>query len=61
MSDRVEAEIRPVAKGTTLDLGIAFEPNSSQPSPLSAQSLRRLGRMVKGNPNRKFMLGITLK
>ena len=61
MSDRVEAEIRPVAKGTTLDLGIAFEPNSSQPSPLSAQSLRRLGRMVKGNPDRKFMLGITLK
>ena len=61
MSDRVEAEIRPVAKGTTLELGIAFEPNSSQPSPLSAQSLRRLGRMVKGNPNRKFMLGITLK
>ena len=61
MSDRVEAEIRPVAKGTTLELGIAFEPNSSQPSPLSAQSLRRLGRMVKGNPDRKFMLGITLK
>ena len=61
MSDRVEAEIRPVAKGTTLELGIAFEPNSSQPSSLSAQSLRRLGRMVKGNPDRKFMLGITLK
>lgn len=61
MSDKVEAEIKPLTKGTTMELGIEFEANSAALSASSTQSLRRLSRMVKGNPNRKFTLDVTLQ
>lgn len=60
VSDKVEAEIKPLTKGTTLALGIDFEANSSRLSSNSTQSLRRLSRMVKGNPDIKFLLDVTL-
>lgn len=61
MSDKVEAEIIPLTKGTTLELEIEFETNSSHLSSSSTQSLRRLSRMIKGNPDRKFVLDVTLQ
>jgi hypothetical protein len=60
MSDQVEAVIKPLSPGTELELGIEFEPTTSGLSPSSTQSLRRLSRMVKGNPDRKFVLDVTL-
>ncbi|MEQ8362211.1 MAG: hypothetical protein RH948_05025 [Cyclobacteriaceae bacterium] len=60
MSDNVEAVIKPLSKGTELELGIEFEPATSGLSPSATQSLRRLSRMVKGNPDRKFVLDVTL-
>ena len=60
MYDQVEAVIKPLSKGTELELGIDFEPASSNLSASSTQSLRRLSRMVKGNADRQFVLDITL-
>lgn len=60
MSDKVEAVIKPLAKGTELELAIEFEPATSSLSASSAQSLRRLTRMVKGNSDRKFVVDVTL-
>lgn len=60
MSDKVEAVIKPLAKGTELELGIEFEPRTSNLSNSSTQSLRRLTRMVKGNSDRQFVVDVTL-
>jgi hypothetical protein len=61
MSDKVEAVIKPLTKGTELELGIEFKPTTASLSPSSTQSLRRLTRMVKGNPDKKFVLDVTLQ
>ncbi|MFZ1806611.1 MAG: hypothetical protein WAU36_05290 [Cyclobacteriaceae bacterium] len=61
MSDKVEAVIKPLAKGTELNLGIEFEPTTANLSASATQSLRRLGRMIKGNPDKNFVLDITLQ
>ncbi|MCB0493684.1 MAG: PD40 domain-containing protein [Cyclobacteriaceae bacterium] len=61
MSDKVEAVIKPLTKGTELELGIEFKSTTASLSPSSTQSLRRLTRMVKGNPDKKFVLDVTLQ
>lgn len=58
--DKIAAEIKPIAKGTQVDLAISFEPNSSTLSTNSMQELRRVARMVKGNSNYKFGLDLSL-
>lgn len=61
MTDQVDAFITPIAKGTEIDLGISYKPRTSNLSDASTQSLRRLSRMVKGNPNRKFTIDVLLQ
>lgn len=60
LTDRVEAVIKPLTRGTELELGIDYKPHASELTSSSTQSLRRLGRMIRGNSDRKFMLDITL-
>jgi len=59
--DNVDIQIKPIAKGVELDLGVEFNPNSSDLAITSTQELRRLSRMVNGNSNRKFVIDVTLQ
>ncbi len=58
--DRVEASIVPISIGTQMDLAIAFEPYATATTSYSAQELKRVARMVKGNPDFKFQLDVVL-
>ena len=50
--DRLEASLGPASTGSEVILeGLSFKPNSSQISETSAQELRRLTRMIQGNPS----------
>ncbi len=61
LSDKVELALRPVAKGTVLDLeGISFKPFASSFSDTSSPELKRLARMVKGNSNHTFQIEVAL-
>lgn len=60
ISDKIDVEIKPLTKGTELELGIKFKPGGIQPIASAAQSLRMLSRLVNGNANRKFLVDITL-
>lgn len=60
MFEQVNATLKPVVKGTELELAIDFESYSSKIVGSSAQELRRLVRMVKGNANHKFTIDVSL-
>lgn len=60
MFEQVDATLKPVVKGTELELAIDFEPYHSTIAGSSAQELRRLVRMTKGNPNHKFSIDVSL-
>ncbi len=59
--EKVSAALKPVASGDEIELaGISFKPNSFELTPGSSQELRRVVRMVKGNPSFQFNIDITL-
>jgi outer membrane protein OmpA-like peptidoglycan-associated protein len=61
MLERIEATLLPVTQGTVIDLeGVQFKEGSSTISPSSAQELRRLVRLIQGNPERSFSIEVTL-
>lgn len=61
ISDKVTVEIKPIVKGTEIELeGIHFDPHTATINTTSTQELRRLERLVKGNPSRKFLIDVTL-
>ena len=61
MLEKVNVNLKAAMPGDEIDLvGIFFEPNSSELSPTSAQELRRLIRMIRGNPDKFFSIMVTL-
>ncbi|MEQ9592661.1 MAG: hypothetical protein RLN86_08690 [Cyclobacteriaceae bacterium] len=59
--ETIEAPIEPISQSTEIDLsGIAFEPFSPKLSKFSAQELRRLVRLIKGNTDHRFQIEVTL-
>ena len=58
--EKVDATISPVTKGIELELAVEFEPSSSRIELSSELELRRITRLVKGNPERKFLLNVML-
>ena len=61
ISDKVDAALSRVTKGTVMELdGISFKPFTSSLSETAIPELKRLARMVKGNPNNTFALEVTL-
>ncbi len=60
MFERIAATLNPVAKGTEIELAIDFESYSSKIASSSAQELRRLARLVKGNSSHQFIIDVAL-
>ncbi|HEY5691868.1 MAG TPA: hypothetical protein VIS49_10455, partial [Cyclobacteriaceae bacterium] len=60
MFEQVNATLNPIAKGTELELAIDFETYTSRITESSAQELRRLARLVKGNASQKFSIDVSL-
>lgn len=60
MFEQMNATLKPVTKGTEIELAIDFRPYTSQIAESSGQELRRLARLVKGNSNHKFSIDVTL-
>jgi len=59
--ESVEAILKPIAKGDEIELpGISFIPHGIEITQTSRQELRRLTRLLKGNPTLKFNLDVTL-
>lgn len=61
MVERLQASLAPAASGNSIDLdGLWFEPGSSLISASSNEELRRLVRMIHGNPDKSFSIEVTL-
>lgn len=61
ISEKVEASLKAVAAGDEIDLpGLTFKPHSITLAAGSSQELRRLLRLMKGNPSLKFDVNVTL-
>lgn len=61
MVERLQATLAPAAAGDGIDLdGLWFEPNSTAISPSSAEEIRRLVRLIRGNPDKSFSIEVTL-
>ncbi|HEY5823564.1 MAG TPA: hypothetical protein VIT44_04320 [Cyclobacteriaceae bacterium] len=59
--EKVAATLKPVAVGDEIELaGVSFKSNSFELATSSNQELRRVVRMIKGNPTLSFNLDITL-
>lgn len=58
--EKVDVTLSQVTKGVELELALEFEPTSSKIKSTSAQELRRLARLVKGNGAHKFLLDVSL-
>lgn len=58
--DKIEPSVSEISSQTELELNIQFDPSSTKVSPFSVQEIKRVARMVKGNPNRSFALDVTL-
>lgn len=59
--EKVSVTLKPAAPGDEIALeGISFHPNSSEISPTSSQELRRLTRLITGNPDKSFSVLVTL-
>ena len=62
MLERVEATLLPLTTGMIIDLeGVQFGPASTSISSSSVQELRRLARLIQGNPGRSFGIEVTLQ
>lgn len=60
INDRIEATIAPIRAGDEIELaGIGFKNYTAEISPTSDEALRRLARLVKGNPANRFVLDLT--
>lgn len=60
--EKLSATLKPVAAGDEIELaGISFKPNSFELTPASNQELRRVVRMIKGNPAMQFNIDLMLK
>ncbi len=60
MADRIDVEIKPLTVGTEMSLGLTFKPRAAEVASSGVQDIRRLVRLVKGNPNRKFLIDVKL-
>ena len=61
ISENVNISLSSLAFGDVVELnGLSFKPFSSELTPGSTQELRRLVRMIKGNPSYKFTIDISL-
>jgi outer membrane protein OmpA-like peptidoglycan-associated protein len=59
--EKISAILKPLAHGDEIELaGVSFKPNSIELTPASNQELRRVVRLIKGNPSLNFNLDITL-
>ncbi len=59
--EKVSANIKPVESGDEIILdGITFKPGSSELAPTSQQELRRLQRVIQGNPGKSFSIQVTM-
>ena len=59
--EKVSATIKAAALGDEIPLnGISFKPYTSEIDPASSQDLRRIARMIHGNPERSFSIVVTL-
>lgn len=60
LTDNIKVEIKPIVVGTEFELAIAYKAGTADLAESSNQGLRRLTRMVNGNPNKKFAIDVTL-
>ncbi|MDZ4715580.1 MAG: hypothetical protein SH819_08935 [Cytophagales bacterium] len=61
MMAKVDATLSAVVAGDAIDVeGVAFEPGASSIHPSAAQELRRLLRLIEGNPENSFSIEVTL-
>ena len=61
ISGNEEITLKPLASGDVIELnGLSFQPFSSELTASSTQELRRLVRMIKGNPSYKFNIEVSL-
>jgi hypothetical protein len=59
--EKVDANIKPAESGDEIALdGISFKPGSSELAPTSQQELRRLQRLIQGNPGKSFSVLVTM-
>ncbi|HWA33769.1 MAG TPA: hypothetical protein VG737_06550 [Cyclobacteriaceae bacterium] len=59
--EKVNTSIKPADSGDEIDLeGIAFKPGTSELTSTSQQELRRLQRLIQGNPGKSFSLLVTM-
>lgn len=59
--DKVDVSIKPISIGTEIDLAVDFEKYSARTTPYSLHELRRVARMIKGNPDFKFQIDVVLQ
>lgn len=60
--EKVTATLKPLSSGDEIELaGISFKPNTSELSPSSSQELRRLVRLMQGNPSVYFSIQVSLQ
>jgi hypothetical protein len=60
--EKVSVALKPASAGDEIVLdGITFKPGTSELEPTAAQELRRVLRMMGGNPNRSFKVSIILQ
>ena len=60
--EKATATLKPLSPGDEIELGgISFKPNSSEMSPSSSQELRRLVRLMQGNPSFHFSVQVSLQ
>ena len=59
--EKVSINLKPASSGDEVALeGISFKANSHEINPSSNQELRRLTRMIQGNPDKSFSVLVTL-
>ena len=59
--EKVNISLKKVSAGDEIELpGLSFKPYSTDVSSTSTQELRRLVRLIKGNPSYKFNIDVTL-
>jgi hypothetical protein len=61
ISNNESISLKPLSSGDSIELsGLSFNPFSSELTTTSTQELRRLVRMIKGNPAYKFNIDVSL-
>jgi len=61
MIERVQVTLGPASSGDGIDLvGVLFEPHTSSISNASSEEIRRVARMMRGNPDKSFSIEVTL-